>query len=313
MQKGSAMSEFARTPHSFQELPKAKLEKNWKTHFFWLVPIAAAALAGWFIYSNLFKAGPTIHIYFDSADGVEQGKTELKYRGASLGEVKSLKLTPDHQKVEVTMALTPSGKDFAREGTRFWIVKPEVGAAQISGLRTIVSGDYITGEPGKGEPQKRFTGLSDAPVVEPPGTLRIRLLAEKAGSLKERSPVFFRDVQIGEVFKTDLGPDSQTIQITVDIDKRYAPLVRMNSKFWRAGGIHANLSLSGLNISAESAKALLSGAVEMATPDASEKEAPRGTDFRLYDKPDDAWLAWSPMIQLDNSTTVTNKLTPTSK
>jgi len=311
MQKGIAMSEFARTPHSFQELPKAKLEKNWKTHLFWIIPIAAAGLAAWFIYSNMIKAGPTIHIFFNDAGGLQAGNSDMKYRGARIGEVTKLKLTPDHQKVDVTVALNPEAKDFAKKGARFWIVKPEVGAAQITGLRTIVSGDYITGEPGTGEQEDHFNGLSDAPVIVPQGTLRIVLLAEKAGSLKERSPVYYRDVQVGQVFNTDLGHDSQTIHITVDIQKRYAPLVRMNSKFWRAGGIHANLSFSGLNISAESAQALLAGAVEFATPDTSEKEALTSTDFRLYDKPEDAWLAWSPMIELDNSNTNTNTNKPT--
>jgi len=298
------MSEPHDDPRRFEDLPKAKIEKNWKTYLFWLVPIAAAALAAWFLYSNAVKGGPTIHIYFDNAAGLQQGKSQLKYRGAELGEVKRVKLTKDNKQVEITLALDSSAAGVAREGSRFWIVKPEVGVEEIRGLRTIVSGDYITVEPGNGPPQTEFKGLSDAPVIEPAGMRRIVLLLEKSGSLRKQSPVFYRGIQVGEVFSVDLGRASQAVYIVVDIRKRYAPLVRLNSKFWNAGGIHANVSLSGLNIGAQSLEALVSGGIDFATPDTTEKEAPSGTEFRLYDKPETAWLDWSPPIELDPTNAV---------
>jgi len=298
------MSEPHDDPRRFEDLPKAKIEKNWKTYLFWLVPIAAAALAAWFLYSNAVKGGPTIHIYFDNAAGLQQGKSQLKYRGAELGEVKHVKLTKDNKQVEITLALDSSAAGVAREGSRFWIVKPEVGVEEIRGLRTIVSGDYITVEPGNGPPQTEFKGLSDAPVIEPAGMRRIVLLLEKSGSLRKQSPVFYRGIQVGEVFSVDLGRASQAVYIVVDIRKRYAPLVRLNSKFWNAGGIHANVSLSGLNIGAQSLEALVSGGIDFATPDTTEKEAPSGTEFRLYDKPETAWLDWSPPIELDPTNAV---------
>lgn len=289
-------------PHSIDDLPRAEIERNWKTWLIWLVPIGAVALAAWFIFSHLLSAGPTLHIYFDDAAGLQSGQSLLKYRGAEIGEVKTVKLTRDHRRVDVTVSLYKEGESVARSGSRFWIVKPEFGAAQISGLRTIVSGDYITVEPGGGPLRTTFDGLPSAPPIEPPQMLRIVLLAERAESLKERTPVFYRDIRVGEVFSLDLGGESQTIHVVVDIQPRYAPLVRMNSKFWRAGGIHASLSLSGLTISAESAQTLLSGGISFATPDTTENQAPRETNFRLYDKPEDAWLAWSPAIELKEST-----------
>jgi len=244
------MSDPRRQPRSFEDLPTARIERNWKTYLIWLVPVAAAALAAWFIYANLFTGGPTLHITFDNAAGLQKGNSQLKYRGADIGTVTKVELTKDHRGVDVTVELDRAAESVARSGSRFWIVKPEVGVQQITGLRTIVSGDYITVEPGSGEFQDHFKGLADAPVLEPPDMLRIILLAEKTESLKARSQVFYRGIQVGEVFKLDLGSNSQTIKITVDIQKRYAPLVRMNSKFWNAGGIHANISLSGLNIGA---------------------------------------------------------------
>ena len=116
--------------------------------------------------------------------------------------------------------------------------------------------------------------------------------------MRQRSPFFYRGLQVGQVFDCQLGHASQTIQITVDVQPRYAPLVRTNSKFWNAGGSHVNLSLSGLNIAAESTEALVSGGISFATPDTLEKKAPPETSFRLYDKPEDAWLGWAPAIEL---------------
>lgn len=307
------MSESRDDRRSLDDLPKAKIERNWKTYFIWLVPIAAAALAAWFLYSNFAKGGPTIHIYFDNAAGLQKGKSQLKYRGAELGEVREVKLTKDNKKVEITVALDKSAEGVARKGSRFWIVKPEVGVEEIRGLRTIVSGDYITVEPGNGPPQTQFQGLADAPVIEPPGMRRIVLLVEKSGSLRKQSPVFYRGIQVGEVFSVDLGRASQVVYLVVDIRKRYAPLVRLNSKFWNAGGIHANVSLSGLNIGAQSLEALVSGGIDFATPDTTEKEAPSGTEFRLYDKPETAWLDWSPPIELDPTNAAANSAANTVK
>jgi paraquat-inducible protein B len=285
-----------------RELPEAKVEHNPKTWLFWLVPLGAAGLAAWFIYSDLFRKGPTLRIYFEDAAGLQSGKSQLKYRGAIVGEVRDVQLTKDTERVEITLTLKPSAESLAREGSRFWVVKPEVGIEAIRGLRTIVSGDYIAVEPGGGKKQYKFTGLPEAPIVEGEDVLKIVLLSERSGSLKKRSPVFYRGIQVGEVFSVRLGAESQAIETTVHIKKHFAPLIRVNSKFWNAGGINMNVSLSGLDITAQSAEALIAGGVSLATPDTTQKEAQDGTAFRLYDKPQTEWLAWSPVIRLNSPT-----------
>ncbi len=298
------MRESEREPGSMKDLPKAKVEKNWKTRLFWLIPLGAAGLAAYFIYSNVVGSGPTIHIYFGEAGGMEPGKSPVKYRGAEIGLLKTVTLTHDHRRVDLTVSLDSSAEGLAREGSRFWIVKPEVGVQQIRGLRTIVSGNYITVAPGNGKPQTEFTGLDEPPIIDPNPVLNLVLLSEKAGSVKKRSPVFYRGLQVGEVIDSELGPSAQTVHTTIHIKKHFAPLVRLNSKFWNAGGINLSVGLSGADISAQSAEALLAGAIDFATPDRPDKEAPPGTTFRLYDKPEDAWLAWSPSIPLKTNSTL---------
>lgn len=280
------------------DLPRARVRRNWRTWLYWLVPVAAAMLAGWFIYEEVFRTGPTIHVTFEDAGGLEPGKSQLKYRGVRIGIVKGVELTTDHRHARVKVSLESSGDQVAREGTKFWIVQPRVRLAEIHGLSTIVSGDYIAVEPGEGKPRTSFTGLSQPPLpVEEEGGLRIVVLAERASSVKEHAPVLYRGINVGEVRRFDLGPHSQDVMIHVDIKRGYESLVRMNSRFWNAGGINVSLGLSGLDISAQSASTLITGGIAFATPDEPGAKAAPGTAFRLYDKPDPGWLKWAPSIK----------------
>jgi paraquat-inducible protein B len=151
-------------------------------------------------------------------------------------------------------------------------------------------------------------------VVDVPGNLSIVLLTERVESIQPRAPVFYRGMQVGQVSKCDLGPQAQTIQVAVEIQKPYAPLVRVNSVFWKAGGINMNLSLSGANLSAQSLATLISGGIDFATPDVSQRSAPAGTSFRLYEKPKEEWLAWSPAISINpNEATSRPAMTPNDR
>ncbi len=281
-----------------EELPKSRVTRNWRTWLFWLVPVAAAILAGWFVYQEVFQAGPTIRITFQDAANLEPGKSQVKYRGVKIGTVKDVQLTTDRRHVRVKVSLEPSGGGVAREGTRFWIVQPRVQLAEIRGLSTIVSGDYIGVEPGEGKPETSFEGRAQPPAPLPEeGGLEIVLLAEGAHSVKEHTPVLYRGIDVGEVRRVELGPVSQDVRIHVDIKKGYEPLVRMSSRFWNAGGINFSVGLSGVDISAQSARALIAGGIEFATPDDPGPRAAPDTAFRLYDKPDPAWLKWAPAIK----------------
>lgn len=281
-----------------EPLPQAKQGKDWKSYLWWLVPLAALLLAGWFIYEDVFRKGPTLHITFNDATGLQEGKSDMEYRGATIGDVTKIRLTNDARQAEVTVKLHKGAEQIACEGSQFWIVKAQVGVAKVTGLTTIVSGDYITVQPGRGKSKTDFQGLDDAPIVPKQGALRILLLTERKGGMQPGAPVFYRGVQVGQVAGVELGPRSQAVQLNLDIQPRYAPLVRMNSVFWNAGGIDFNLTLSGADIRAQSAKTLLSGGIDFATPDTSEKQAYPGTSFRLFDKAQDKWLAWSPAIDL---------------
>ena len=155
-------------------LPKAQIGKSHLSWFLWLIPVAAALVCGWFVAQDFIFAGPTITIYFENADGLQEQNSLVEYRGVKVGEVGTLKLSNDRQRVAVKVQLDASAANIARQGSVFWIVRPEVKLGALSGLQTIVSGNYITVQPGDGPRTNQFIGVEKAPI-EPVKALDILL------------------------------------------------------------------------------------------------------------------------------------------
>jgi paraquat-inducible protein B len=177
-------------------------------------------------------------------------------------------------------------------------VRPELKLGAISGLRTIVSGNYITVQPGNGERTNTFVGMEEAPI-EPVPSITLTLLANDLGALQNLSEITYRGIQVGEVLDFHLDDNARYVVVHARILENYAPLVRVDSKFWNAGGINAHLGLfSGLDISAQSARTLVSGGLAFATPETYGPPATNGTVFVLNDKEDKAWEDWNPNIPL---------------
>lgn len=292
-------------------LPKAKVGKARPIWLLWLVPLGAAALCVWFLYRDFVATGPALTLYFHDADGLEAGNTAVKYRGTQIGVVKKLGLSQDTQSVKVNVRLVSSARNLARSGSVFWIVRPEVKIGAISGLRTIVSGEYIAIQPGGGSPTNVFMGADKEPVPAQPKSLHITLLSPNVDSLQEKSPIFYRGIDVGEVQSFQLDSNSQDVVIEAAIHEEYAPLVRRNTRFWNAGGIKFHFGIfRGAEISAESPATLLGGGLEFATPPEQEAEAANGDVFRLYDKPEDAWKDWRPAIALQLPPRAPETVTP---
>jgi paraquat-inducible protein B len=283
---------------AIHRLPKAKIQKDALSWFFWMLPVAAAVMCGWFLLHDFVFAGPTITVYFQDAQGLQEQNSMLKYRGIKIGNIQSLKLFGKGQIVAVKIKLDHSAADVAREGSLFWIVRPQVKLGAISGLQTIVSGSYVTVQPGSGARTNVFTGVAEAPLVPIPG-ITITLLANSLDSLENQSGVFYRGVQVGEVTGAHLDQNARFVVVEARIRLEYAPLVRADSQFWNAGGINAHVGLfTGLQISAESAATLVSGGIAFATPENFGSAATNGSVFFMNEKPDPKWAAWSPYISL---------------
>ncbi len=279
-------------------LPKAKIEKSYFTLALWLVPLAAVGICVYFVLHDVIFAGPTITIYFQNADGLQEQNSMVMYRGIRIGEIESLKLAHDQQDVAVRAKLDYSAGEVAREGSIFWIVRPELKLGSVSGLRTIVSGNYVTVQPGGGARTNTFIGSEQAPIT-PVKAVQITLLTDDLGSLEAESPIFYRGIQVGEVTDFHLAENASNVVVAARIKEDYAPLVRVDSQFWNAGGINVHAGLfSGIEISAESAQTVVSGGIAFVTPPNYGPQATNGAVFLLNKKENDDWKNWNPAIEL---------------
>jgi paraquat-inducible protein B len=284
-------------------LPQAKIKRESRISMIWIVPLAAAIVGGWLVFKYVRQMGPVISIQFSDGNEIKANQTTLRYRGVRVGDVLSVQLAKDAQHVEVQARLDKSAESLARDGSVFWIVRPEVGAGGLHGLETIVSGPYIQVQPGGGMEQKKFIGAEKPPILDTSeGGLEIILTTPSLGSLTVGAPVYYRGMEVGAVRFFVLGKDSAAVNVHILIETNFAPLVRTDSKFWNAGGVGVHFGLfSGFSMGAESLKALVIGGIAFATPPPTGILASNASIFPLNEKMDKKWLKWSPAIAITNA------------
>jgi paraquat-inducible protein B len=282
-----------------EELPRARVRRrNSWLQVMWIVPLIAAGVAGWLIYDRMRAYGPEITIEFRDGNGLRAGQTPIKYRGVQIGEVSRIDLSDDRKSVLVKARLQRQAASLAQDGAVFWVVRPQVGWGNVTGLATVISGPEINVLEGKGEPQTRFKGLERAPVAMGAPGLRIVLKAERPVSVRPNSPVYFRGVEVGTVQEIDLSSNATAAEIHVIVWQRYAALVRTGSAFWNASGISVRGGLfKGMEVDFESLRALVSGGIEFASPERS-PQAKSGNVFFLYESPEPKWLGWNAKIPI---------------
>lgn len=270
------------------DLPKAKIRpaSNWSA--IWVLPLIALLIGGWLAWRAYDQAGIDIQIIFSTGDGIQAGKTEVIYKGMPVGKVKTLTLddTGARRGVIATVEMDKDVEPYLRKNTRFWLVKPSVSLAGVTGLETLVSGNYITAAPGDGEPERKFTALNEVPPIADsvPG-LHLTLKAERLGSLNRDSPVFYKQIQVGVVKSYSLAADQSTIEVKVFIQPEYAQLVRKHTRFWNASGVTVNADLSGFKLRTESLASVVAGGIAFATPEHRKDSPPTDPSlpFRLYE------------------------------
>ena len=234
----------------------------------WVIPILAAAVGLWVAVTRVMSEGPKITIVLDSADGLEAGKTKLRYKGVEIGTVTTIRLSEDHQRVTATAQMAPRTDDFLVADTKFWVVRPRISGATVSGLGTLVSGAYIGVAIGNStEHRSTFVALENPPVVtgEMPGRL-FQLKTSDLGSLDTGTPVYFRRLQVGQVASYALDKDGRMFTLELFVKAPYDQYVTPNTRFWQASGIDLSLSANGLNVETQSLLSILIGGVAFETP-----------------------------------------------
>lgn len=269
-----------------ERIPEAEIRTRSRLSIVWIIPLVAALVGGWLAYKALTEKGPTVTITFQSAEGLEAGKTKVRYKDVEVGKVEAINLSEDLSKVVVTASLVKGAENYLNEETRFWVVRARVGGGQVSGLGTLFSGAYIGIDPGEGkESMRHFVGLEKPPPVamDTPGR-KFTLRAEKLGSLDVGSPVHFRQIKVGQVVGYDLAPAGRAVNIEIFIHEPHDKRVYKNTRFWNAGGLSVALDARGVKVNTESLLALVIGGVAFETPENLEPggAADDDTVFPLY-------------------------------
>lgn len=273
-------------------LPEARLHRRHGTWFIWLIPVVAAVISAWLGWRAISERGPRVTIAFASAEGLTAGQTKIRHKSVELGTVSSIDLAPDLSRVVVRADMKREAAPRLTENARFWVVRPRLSAGNISGLDTLLSGSYIEMDPGKpgATEQLAFTALDEPPAVrsDEPGA-SFTLTAGRLGSISSGSPVFYRDVVVGEVLGYDLPSDdaSGTKPLTVHLFIRapYDRLVHRETHFWNVSGVSLDLGAQGFTVRLESLQAALLGGIAFGTPRSVGPPAPPepGAVFELYD------------------------------
>jgi len=287
------MSEADPQANGLSTAPRAHVHRRRSLSLVWVVPLAAALIGVWLVYKAVSEKGPEITITFKSAEGLEAGKTKVRYKDVDIGQVTAIELSQDLKGVLVRAALARDAERLISENTRFWVVRARVSASAIYGLGTVFSGAYIDLDPGPpGRPARHFTGLEQPPVVTTgmPGRHFI-LESERRESIEIGCPVYFRQIRVGEVVSYQLSEDGAKIVSKIFVHDPYHRFVRTNSRFWSAGGLDVRIDSAGIRVRTESLVSLLAGGIAFdafAEHGEDAGEAREEAVFRLYANADAA-------------------------
>ncbi len=268
------------------EVSSPKVSKRSGPSLVWLIPLITIIVGGWLVVKTLSEQGPKASISFKTAEGIEVGKTKIKYKNVDIGIVEQVRFSEDLSHVLISAEFNKGTDHFLRRNTRFWVVKPQFGLRGVSGLSTLISGAYIEIEPGPGAPQLHFVGLEKAPVVTAnEAGKRISLIAGRLGSVDTGSPIYYQGMEAGEVLGHELGTDRKSVFIHAFIKEPFDQLIRGNTRFWNVSGMEVTMGADGFKMEMESMASLVFGGIAFETPATLEpvSEEEENLVFTLFD------------------------------
>ena len=272
-------------------------EQRTRVPVVWIIPIVAALVGVGIVVQRYLNEGPTIRISFRTAEGIEPGKTFIKYKDVHIGKVTEVVLSKDFSKIVVTAKMGKHAEGLLAEDSRFWIEKPRVTLSGVSGLGTLLSGNYIGIEPGKsGKSHRDFVGLERPPPITGGMSGReFTLRAATLGSMGVGSPIYYRRLNVGQVIGYDLAPDGKSVDIRIFLDAPYDGYVTSDTRFWESSGIHASMGAGGLSLETESVLSILIGGIRFETPPSATagKPVPEKSVITLFDNRD---AAMAPLV-----------------
>lgn len=274
------------------------VKSNW---YVWFFPLIAVAISVWLFMEYFNQKGPEIRIVFDDASSIQAEKTPVRFRGVTVGMVKDITLSPDNKDVIAHVILHKDAAHLAVEGSKYWVVLPKVGFQGISGLETLLEGNYISVIPGppKGKFKTYFQGQIGREISESlEDTSSYLLETDDADSVNVGDHVTFRGLKVGTISKVSLSKTAQSVVVEINIQNKYTRLVRNNTVFWRKTAVQANLGLFKSEVKIESLESLLRGGIDFFTPDPAGNIAKARTKFVLLKQAPENWRKWNPNLEV---------------
>jgi paraquat-inducible protein B len=257
-------------PTDHSALPQATVapKKHRRISVVWIIPILAAVIAIGIAVQRILNEGPTITIVFKAAQGIEAGKTIIKYKDVNIGQVTAVQLSDDYAKVKVTAKIAKNAAGLMVADAKFWVVEPRITLSGVSGLGTLLSGNYIGFETGKTvKSQREYTGLdTPPPLTEGQQGRTFTLKAASLGSLGIGAPVYYRSLQAGQVIAYKLAPDGKAVDVDIFVSAPYDKYVNSETRFWNASGVDVSLGADGMQVRTESLVALVVGGLAFDAP-----------------------------------------------
>ncbi|MEP6668691.1 MAG: MlaD family protein [Chthoniobacter sp.] len=259
----------------------------------WIVPLVSALLGLWLFGRYYSAKGPVITVRFENADGIIAGKTPVLCRSVNIGTVSDLELSSDNKSVIVKLAMTSEAKRLLVEDSQIWVERARYSAAGISGLNTLVSGNFIQFQPGISKKARRdFTGLENPPPT-PPGVpgLHFKLIAAEAGGLGAGAPIMYKGIQVGKLESRAFHTEPAQVEFDAFIEGAYVTLVNQETRFYNSGGLDLKIGAEGVQMRLGTLESLLTSSITFTDPDPNQqhvKSIPNGQSFMLYSSLSDA-------------------------
>ncbi len=286
-----------------QDVPSAYVERRrFRTsQLIWLIPVIAAIVGLSLAVRSYLEHGPVITITFKSAEGIEPGKTKIKFKDVQVGLVKAVTISKDSSNVVIVAQLNKEAEPLLVEDTRFWVVSARISGGNISGLGTLMGGSYIGLDAGISKVERtEFIGLDRPPVVKmnEPGSQFI-LWAADIGSLDISAPVYYRRLQVGEVIGYELDKDGKGVTLKVFIRAPYHQYVKRNTLFWHASGIEVNMDANGVKINTQSMVSIILGGIAFQAPEDTADAEPASSNniFTLFSTKEEAFRRTDSIVE----------------
>ncbi|EKO3473055.1 MCE family protein [Vibrio fluvialis] len=245
-------------------------------------------------YQQAQKYGEEIMLVAQGNTGITIG-TPIKYNGVQVGEITDVLPDFSSPQVRFKARIQPTYAPYiTKAGSVFWLAEAKVGLKGVSNLQNLIS-KAIEVKPGSGKATKQFT-LSAMPYQAKGITFSLQ--SETRGSIDVGTPVLYRDIEVGRVTDIRLGNFADRVISTIEIESKYAYLVRENSLFWNTSGLDVSIGLSGANVKAGTLDSIVRGGITFATPEQKQltAAAKAGQSFYLYPTPQEEWKKWRTAI-----------------